>query len=172
MQKKDLKTSEYIPYIGTYLDLLPDDLELTSGYKKDKEAILNFFTGISDEKFAFRYAPEKWSIKEVFQHMIDNERIFTMRLFRISRKDKTPLPGYEQNDFNVGAQADKKTKTQLLKEFMVTRDFTMNLLESLNEAQLKCIGIASNNPISARACAYLTLGHGLWHMNIIKERYL
>jgi len=172
MQRKDVQPTEHIPYIGTYLKLLPEDLELISGYKSDKKYIIDFFSSISEEKFGYRYQPEKWSIKEVLQHMIDNERIFTMRLFRISRKDTSPLPGYEQDDYVASSDADKKTKEALIQEFIMTRDFTINLLESLSDEQLKFIGTASNNPISARACAFLTLGHGLWHMNIIKERYL
>ena len=172
MKKQDLNNTEYNDYIAIYIDKIDDQTELISGYKDDKKMIIDFFTSIPKEKLAYRYLPEKWSIKEVFQHMIDSERIFMYRLLRIARNDKTALAGFDQNIFIKPSGADEKSLDTLLIEFETTRMYSLNILESLSDVNLKNMGIVSDAPISARACAFLLLGHSIWHVDILKERYL
>ena len=94
------------------------------------------------------------------------------RFLRIARKDKSPLTGFDQDVFIKPSQADTKTLEELLHEFTVTRLYSQNLIQSISTENLLNMGTASNSPVSARACAFILLGHSIWHMNIIKERYL
>lgn len=172
MIKKDLQPTEYNEYYGRYIDMVSDEIELIKGFENDKKFVIDFFSSIPEEKLEYRYQPEKWTIKEVLQHIIDTERIFMYRFLRIARADKTALMGFEQDDFVLPSEANNKSIDELIHEFTVTRLYTLNLVNSIPEKYLNSMGTASNSPISARACAFILLGHSIWHINIIKERYL
>lgn len=172
MKVSDLQPEEFSINNGRYISILPKDLELIKSFKDDFEAVLHLFQSMPTQKLDYRYAEGKWSLKEVFQHIIDTERIFIYRCFRISRHDKTPLPGFEQDDYVLPAQADKKSLEDLMEEFKAVRHNSIVLLKSLNDTDLKFIGVVNENPISARAAAFNIIGHNLWHVNVIKERYL
>ncbi|MFH4965576.1 DinB family protein [Gaetbulibacter sp. M235] len=172
MTTKDLKTTEYGPYYKSYLALVPANLELIEGYYSGQQNALDFFKSLSNDKLEYRYEENKWTVKELFQHIIDTERIFMYRCLRIARHDRTPLSGFEQNDYIEPSQANKKTLEALLEEYQMVRQNSIILLKSLNENDLNFIGNASGNNLSARAAAFIVLGHELWHMKIIKERYL
>ena len=172
MKKQDLKLTEYNEYYQRYVDKVNDNTELKSGFEADKKMVLDFFSSVAKEKLTFRYQPEKWSIKEVLQHIIDTERIFMYRFFRIARKDTVALAGFDQDVYIKPSGADTKSIEELLHEFTVTRLFSINLLNSISEENLSNMGTASNSTVSARACAFILLGHSVWHINIIKERYL
>ena len=120
----------------------------------------------------YKYAAGKWSIKEVFQHIIDTERVFLYRCFRIARHDKTPLTGFEQDDYIVPSKANSKSIESLLEEYQTVRQNSIVLLKSLSETDLKHLGNASDHMLSARAAAFMTLGHEIHHIEVIKERYL
>ena len=134
--------------------------------------VIDYFSSIPKDKLEFRYQPKKWTIKEVLQHIIDTERIFTYRLLRIARKDTTPLAGFDQDIYVDPSEANNKSINDLIEEFSTTRLYTINLINSISNENLKNLGTASNSPVSARACAFILLGHSIWHINIIKERYL
>ncbi|CAM1347963.1 DinB family protein [Tenacibaculum crassostreae] len=172
MIKKDLQPAEYNEYYGRYIDMISDETELIKGLENDKKFVIDFFSSIPKEKLEYRYQPEKWTIKEVLQHIIDTERIFMYRFLRIARADKTALKGFDQDDFILPSEANKKSIDELIHEFTVTRLYTLNLVNSIPEKYLNAMGTASSSPISARACAFILLGHSIWHINIIKERYL
>ena len=172
MKKLELKSSEYNEYYGRYVDLVTNETELISGLEADKKMVLDFFSSVPKDKLEYRYQPEKWTIKEMLLHIIDTERIFMYRLLRIARKDTTPLAGYDQDIYVAPSEANSKSLEELIKEFSVTRDYTLNLVKSISAKNLKNMGTASNSTISARACAFILLGHSLWHINIINERYL
>ena len=172
MKKQELQTTEYNEYYAGYLSKISDDTTLLDGFKEDKQMVLNFFSTIPKEKLEYRYLSEKWSVKEIFQHLIDTERVFMYRLLRIARKDTSAIEGFNQDIYIKPSEADNKTIEDLLNEFSVTRLYSINLLNSISEENLKNMGVANNSPVSARACAFILLGHSLWHMEIIKERYL
>ena len=172
MIKQELHTNEYNEYYGRYVELVTNEIELISGLEADKKMVIDFFTSVPKEKLEYRYQPEKWTIKELLQHIIDTERIFMYRLLRIARNDKTALPGYEQDDYVEPSEANSKTLEELIKEFTITRLYSINLVNSISDENLKSLGTASASPVSARACAFILLGHSIWHINIIKERYL
>lgn len=172
MIKKDIKPTEYNEYYKRYIDKVSNDTNLINGLDADKKMVIDFFSSIPEEKLEYRYLPEKWTIKELLQHIIDTERIFMYRLLCISRNDKTALPGYEQDDYVAPSEANKKTLAALIHEFTITRLYTINLINSISDENLMNLGTASDTPMSARACAFLLLGHSIWHIEIIKERYL
>ncbi|MCF8273271.1 MAG: DinB family protein [Flavobacteriaceae bacterium] len=168
----DLKTSEYNPFYKTYLDMIPEEMELIDGFYLGLKNVVDFFNSLPSNKLKYKYAEDKWTIKEVFQHIIDTERIFAYRCFRIGRHDETPLSGFDENNYIKPSLANNKTLEALLEEYQVVRQNTIVLIKSLNETDLKFIGIANANNLSARAAAFSVLGHELWHLKIIKERYL
>jgi hypothetical protein len=172
MIKQELNTSEYHSFYSRYLSLVLEETELISGFETNTNTILEFFESIPKEKLQYRYAKDKWNIKEVFQHVIDTERVFQFRCFHIARHDKTPLPGFDQNNYIEPAKTNSKTFKALVEEFKVVRKSFIVLLKSLTTEDLNQIGIANEADMSARAIAFINLGHWQHHINIIDERYL
>ena len=172
MAKQDLKSTEYNEYYKRYIDKISNSTELKSGFEEDKKMVIDFFSSIPKIKQEYRYQPEKWSIKEVLQHIIDTERIFIYRFFRIARKDTASLTGFDQDIYIEPSGANEKSIEDLIHEFSVTRLNSLNIINSISDENLLNMGIASDSPISARACAYILLGHSIWHIEVIKERYL
>lgn len=172
MLKQDLKITEYNEYFSRYINKVTNNTSLSKGFEEDKNIVVNFFSSIPEDKLEYRYQPEKWSIKEVLQHIIDTERIFMYRFLRIARNDKTALAGFDQNIYISPSQANSKSLEELIHEFTTTRLYSINLINSISENNLQNIGTASESQISARACAFVLLGHSIWHIEIIKERYL
>ncbi|OEJ99392.1 hypothetical protein A8C32_04535 [Flavivirga aquatica] len=172
MTTKDLIKTEYNEYYSRYIDLVSKDIELVNGFREDSNMVLEFFESITNEKLDYSYASGKWTIKEVFQHLIDTERIFQYRCFRISRHDKTSIAGFEQDDYINPSQAQNKSIEALVEEFKAVRQSFIVLLNSLKNEDLKFIGNANGSGLSARAAAFIILGHSIWHIKVIKERYL
>lgn len=172
MTKLDLSPKEFDEYYLRYIDKVSKNTSLRKGVRDGKKTVIDFFTSIPSEKLTYRYQPEKWSIKEVLQHLIDTERIFMYRCFRIARKDVTPLAGFDQNTYITPSEADKKSLGDLLNEFIINRNNSIALLNSLSDENLQHIGNSNGSDMSARAAAFTILGHDIWHMEIIKERYL
>ncbi len=172
MRIEALQQQEYNHYYQRYLDKVVTGSQLINGFQKSRETIAHFFSTLSENQLTNRYESGKWSVKEVFQHLIDSERIFMNRCFRIARYDDTALPGFDQNIYNEPSLAAGKTIHQLLTEFEATRNYSLSLLNSLSEADLNNTGIANSAPMSARAAAFIVLGHEIWHLEIIKEKYL
>ena len=172
MQKRDVKSEEYDSYYKIYLDLLKDDLKQIDGYKIGKKSVIDFINSISNEKMSYKYAPKKWSINEVIPHSTDPAPIFTHRCFSIARNDTTALSGFDQDGYIAPSNANLKSKSELIEEFSINRDNSISLLKSLSDKNLCFLGNANGNYTSARACAFIVLGHDMWHTKIIKERYL
>ena len=172
MTISDLETKEYNPYYGTYISQVSKDATLTEGFNKGRDAVVAFFKSIPEDTLDYRYATGKWTIKEVFQHIIDTEQIFLYRCLRIARHDAAPLMGFEQDDYIVPSRANEKSLEQLLEAYLAVRQNFIVLLKSLSNDDLKAIGIASDSPLSARAAAFIVLGHEKHHMRVIEERYL
>lgn len=170
MTKDDLKPSEFNPYYGTYIKKT-SGLTLES-LKSSGEKTISFFKSIPSSKLEYRYADGKWTIKEIIQHLMDAERIFTYRALRIARKDKTPLPGFEQDDYVLPSQANKRSMEDLLNEFKAIKMATVSLYDSFSEEMLMELGTASNSPVSVRAIGFIIIGHEIHHCDVIKERYL
>ena len=133
---------------------------------------IKFVQNIPLEKFDYRYAEGKWTIKDIIQHIIDAERIFGYRALRISRNDKTPLPGFMENDYIENTNANGRSIQDLLTEFSAVRHSNLLLFKNFSEEQLVRLGTASNHTISVRALGFLMIGHQKHHQKVFQERYL
>ncbi|CAM1354939.1 DinB family protein [Tenacibaculum halocynthiae] len=172
MTVQDLQQTEYNEYYSRYINKVSKDTSLIKGFEDDRKMVVDFFSSVPENKLEYRYQPEKWTIKELLQHIIDTERIFIYRFLRISRNDKTALAGFDQDIYIDPSMANNKSLEELINEFNSTRSYSINLIESISDENLKNIGTASDSTISARACTFILLGHSVWHIEVIKERYL
>jgi len=121
----------------------------------------------------FRYAPEKWTIKELLQHMIDTERIMNYRALRFARKDKTELPGFEQDDYvSVLEETERFPLSVFVEDWEILRENTLRLFKRFNEEESERTGRANKAIFSVRALAYINVGHEIHHRKILLERYL
>lgn len=171
MTAKDLTVGEYNPYYQTYIDKA-NDLAIPEGLSANSKDVIAFFESIPKDKLEYRYAEGKWTIKELLHHIIDTERIFAYRALRVARKDKTPLPGFEENEYVQPAKSNDRSIESLLNEYKAVRQATLALFETFTNEMLIEIGTASNSPISARAIGFIITGHENHHCEVVKERYL
>jgi len=169
---KKPKDGEFPLYANMYIQLLPDDGLLLKHLKDNFIATKELILSLSQGKLNYRYAENKWTIKEVMVHIIDDERIYAYRALRFARNDKTELPGFEENDYAPASKAGKRKIKSILREYSALRKSTEQLFRSFDEDMMMRSGIASNNPMSVRALLYVILGHQKHHLGIIKERYL
>ena len=163
--------SEHAPYYGQYISLVKGNDVIGALEEQGKETVA-LLSSLSEEQAQHRYAPDKWSVKEVVGHLIDTERIFAYRALRIARGDATPIEGFEQDDYVRGAQFDKRTLAGLVEEFAAVRRATILLYEGLEADAWGRNGTANQKEVTVRALAYLTAGHELHHRKILKEKYL
>ncbi len=167
-----LDENEYPAYFGRYISLADSSKSLVDELKHSFSADIDFLQSIGEEKKDHSYGEGKWTIGEVMQHLIDVELVMAHRAFRISRKDETPLPGFDHNNYAVVADVSQKPLANLCEELKTVRDVTNLHFAHLNDEEMKRMGTASNNPISVRALGYIIVGHIKHHINILKEHYL
>lgn len=172
MTMKDLKPTEYDHYYDFYINKLSKDLDLREGFEIGKKQMILFFESIHESKLLYQYEKGKWTIKEILQHIIDTERVFMYRCFRIARRDTVSLAGYDQNIYITPSGANDKTMSALLDEYKAVRNHSISLLNSLNDKDLEFVGTANDVNMSGRSAAFTIIGHEIWHCDIIKERYL
>lgn len=163
--------TEHAPYYSRYIDLVPGE-DVTSALKSQLRETIALLNCISNEESMLRYAPGKWSVREVVGHLIDAERIFAYRALRIGRGDTTPLAGFEQDDLIRGASFDKVRWSALVEEFDLVRRSNLLLFAGFSEDAWARRGTASNGSITARALAWIIAGHELHHRVVIEEKYL
>ncbi len=163
--------SEAAEYYFTYIDQVPkgDICALLETHGNETLALLH---GISDEKSLHRYAPDKWSIRDVVNHISDSERTFAFRALFFARGFEAPLPSFDQNISVSAALADRRSWKSLVGEFGMVRAASVTLFQSLPADAWGRRGIASDNPVTVRALAYIVAGHAIHHTRILRERYL
>lgn len=166
-----LNINEYNSYYESYIEK-SNQRPIVEGLNDNLEKVVLFFKSIPQSKQDYSYAEGKWTIKDILLHIIDTERIFSYRALRISRNDKTPLPGFEHNDYVLNASASSRSLESLLEEYTAVRKATIALYSSFNSQVLLELGEASGFPISVRAIGYIISGHENHHCEIIKQRYL
>jgi uncharacterized damage-inducible protein DinB len=171
MNSSQLSESEYSSFNATYINVL-ENVELLEELEICLHDFIKFVQNIPLDKFDYRYAEGKWTIKEIIQHIIDAERIFSYRALRISRNDQTPLPGFEENDYVDNTNAIGRSIQELLTEFSAVRHSNLLLFKSFSEEQLTRRGTASNHPVSVRVLGFLMIGHQKHHQKVFQERYL
>ena len=169
MPRPDL--SRVPEFFHGYISKVKED-DLMTGLRGSTKGLFDLLRSIPPEKHDHRYAEGKWTIKEVVQHMIDGERVFTYRALRFARKDDTPLPGFDENLFAQTAKIDKRNWSDLVEEFAAVRKASEMMFASFDDEQLDSSGIASEKPIYVLGLGFIVAGHVNHHCQIIKERYL
>ena len=165
------ESSEHSPYHWSYIALVGgQDIVQTAAL--EGRAAGAFYGSLTEEQGGLRYAPGKWSIKEVLGHVIDTERILAYRALRIGRGDQTDLPGFEQDDYVASAHSNARAWADLASEFTDVRQGSARLLKSFPDDAWMRRGTANGMEITARALAYIITGHEMHHRKILRERYL
>jgi hypothetical protein len=162
---------EAAPYYFRYIDRISSD-DIVGVLQTQLEETSAFLLGISEEKSLYRYAPEKWSIRQVVNHVNDTERVFVSRAFWFARGFDSPLPSYDQDVSAAAARADEFSWASHVEEFRGVRLATLAFFRNLPVEAWGSSGIGSGNPFSVRALAYITAGHTAHHAAILRERYL
>jgi hypothetical protein len=165
-----ISETEYAPFYHTYVKTVGEDV--FASLNQQLLSIPEFIKRIPAQKEDYAYAPGKWTVKEVFGHIIDTERIMAYRALRIARADETPLPGFEENDYVTHSHYHERSMESLAAEFELVRKSNLFLFESFNDEELKRMGSASGKNVSVRALLFIVAGHVNHHKRILEERYL
>ena len=169
MPKPDL---QQVPsFYHNYIKWVPAE-NVQDAFLLHQTTLLPFLQDIPAEKWDYRYADGKWSIKEMVQHLIDSERIFAYRALCIARREQASLPGFDENEYAAYAQADSRSPQSLLAELDAVQKATVLLFQSFDAAQLRATGTANGKRIDVNSIGFITVGHALHHKNILSERYL
>lgn len=160
-----------VEYFHNYINLVPED-DINEAFEKQTEVFGRFLETIPPEKYSYRYGPDKWTVQEVLQHIIDCERIFEYRALRFARKDSTPLSSFDENLFAANVNAHARPWEKLVEEFKAVRRSSQLLFASFNEEELQARGTCSDKPNYVLGWGYITIGHSLHHMKLLRERYL
>ena len=165
---------EYPEYAEIYMSLLRDDGRILEDLKNNFRTVKDFIYSLPAETLLYRYAPDKWSIKEILVHIVDDERIYAYRALRFARNEQQGLIGFDQDEYAKYSQADARDLVNIFEEYEAVRNSTIALFNGLPEESLTRMGRGTGtaNDATVRALAYHIAGHELRHMNIIKERYL
>jgi uncharacterized damage-inducible protein DinB len=172
MKPSQLQPTEFAPFYATYINQVSEEYTLQEELEISLHRFIKFVQDIPMDKFDYRYAEGKWTIKDIIQHLIDAERIFAYRALRFARNDKTDLPGFEENDYVDNANANERNIMSLLTELSAVRQSTLLIFKTFTEEQLLRQGTANNNPISVRALGFVIIGHQNHHQRVFVERYL
>ena len=161
--------TEYAPFYKTYIDLINDG-DILQTLARQADYCASYFETFAD-RGDHKYAEDKWTVKQLLQHIIDAERVFSYRILRIGREDQTPMAGFDENNYADAAPVDHRTVEDLTSEFVAMRSGTYALLKSLVPEQWTMSGTASGSVVTVRAIAYIIAGHCAHHIAILKERY-
>ena len=171
MKTSQLEKNEYPSYCETYFKAA-GDVVLVEELEICLHDFIRFVQNLPMDKFDYRYAEGKWTIKEIIQHITDTERILAYRALRISRNDSTPLPGFDENSYADNTSANTRNLQDLLTELSAVRHSNLLLFKSFSKEQLLRIGTASDQPISVRAIGFMLIGHQKHHQKVFAELYL
>ena len=171
MQRQQLSPSEYDESTVYYLDLVPEG-NLLDLLDQSRQKTMDFFSNIPPGKHDYRYASDKWTVKDVVQHLIDVERIFAYRALRFARGETQSLCGFDVDDYGAAQRAARRTMPELLEEYSLARQSTRQLFQSFDEEMLLASGIASGIKVSVRVLGFKLIGHDRHHCGVVRERYL
>ena len=158
-------------YFQVYINQVAEK-DLATAFRNQSAVMKDFLPAITEEKSRFAYAAGKWTIREMLQHIIDAERIFTYRALCFARKETTSLPSFEENDYAANSLANNRSWQNLTAEFIAVRQSTLYLFNSFTPEMLASTGTANNNTFSVEAIGFITVGHLNHHKKILEERYL
>lgn len=163
--------NEHSPYYGTYIARVPDG-DIVATLARPADGALALLRALPESVGGTRYAEGKWSIREVIGHLIDTERVFAYRAMRFARADETELPGFDENAFVKHATFDARTIESLCLEFEAVRAASVSFFRNCTPDEWQRAGMANRARMSVRAYAWVTAGHELHHVDVLKARYL
>jgi len=163
--------NDFAPYYARYIELVPEDDVLTAMESQSAET-QRLLASVDETRAAFRYAPEKWSVKQVVGHFTDAERIFGSRMHAISRGEQQSLPGFDENAYVANGGFDAWKIGDLAEHYALARRANIVLLRNLAEDAWDRRGLANGVPVTVRAIAFLTVGHERHHLRVLREKYL
>ncbi len=166
----DLRPDEFNAYYAKYVDNV-GEIGIPAALNESAAQLTDYLTNIDEARMDFAYAPGKWTIAQSLQHIIDTERIFSYRALCIARGDKTPLPGYEQNDYASVANMSDRQFRDMIEEFRLVRNATIALFKSFTKEDLLRTGTMSGGGVSVRALGFIISGHVYHHAKLYNERY-
>ena len=161
----------YPEYFQRYINQVKED-DLKMAFKTQMPGAEIFFQSISEELSKKKYADDKWTIKEVLQHIIDAERVFSYRAMCFARKEQHILPSFDENMYAINSNANERAWNNLVEEFTATRKSTEYLFNSFSDDALNTAGKASDYTITVAAVGFVTVGHVNHHIRIMQERYI
>jgi hypothetical protein len=164
------RPDEHNPYYSRYISLVPEG-DIVATLRRQADETKALLRKLTEDQGNYRYAPDKWSVKEMLGHLADTERVFGYRALSIARNDKTPLPGFEQDDYVRFGSFAQRSLADIVDDFVAVRQSSLSLFGHLDETAWGRSGTANNSPISVRAIAFLIAGHELHHRNVLKEKY-
>ncbi|HEY7818526.1 MAG TPA: DinB family protein [Vicinamibacteria bacterium] len=162
--------NEYAPFYAGYVARVPET-DILAALRAQPDELNRVASSVSKEKERYRYGQEKWSVREIFGHLVDSERFFGHRAFCVSRGDTTPLPGFDEKLYVSGAGHDSRSLADLVKDFSLLREANVRLLESLEASAWPREGVANGVKVTVRALAYIMAGHVRHHVAVLNERY-
>ncbi len=163
-------TQEYDAYYHTYVEPMLG-VDIRRVFDEQVRELRELAAGVDEDREQFAYAPGKWTVRQLMGHLVDGERVFGVRMFRLSRFDDTPMPGYDENRYITNAPYADVPLAELVNEFAVVRQSTTMAMDRFTADQWKFVGDANGSRISARALAYVTVGHVQHHVAMLRERY-
>ncbi len=164
------KENEYPQFYAGYVARVPETDVLETLREQPKE-LKRIADSVGPDKERFRYAPDKWSVREIFGHLVDAERFFGHRAFCISRSDPNPLPGFDENTYVARSSYDSRPLADLVKDFALLREANSRHLETLEASAFSREGVANGAKVTVRALAYIMTGHARHHLAVLRERY-
>ena len=163
--------SESNSFFDRYIQLVPEN-DLILALENQERDLPNFLDGIHSSKAGYAYAPGKWTVLQLLQHVIDAERIFGYRALCFARGESHPLPGFDENSYAALAPADHRTLVDISEEMISLRKNTLLLFKSIPEDHWLRPGVASGNHMTVLSLGYVIVGHMQHHINILQEKYL
>ncbi|MDG1063727.1 MAG: DinB family protein [Flavobacteriaceae bacterium] len=163
-------TNEYGPFYKTYIDHTKGH-DYTELVQQHNDRIVQAWSAVPIQKVDFAYAPGKWTVRQMLQHVIDTERILAYRALAISREEPHAIAGFDENKYAAIATASDRNWDEMILEWQVVRQSTNMLFASFTKGQIQNMGVASDNPISVNALGFIIIGHALHHLGVLHERY-
>lgn len=165
------QASEYPAYFGTYINQVAED-DLNEAFRNQFKQLETFLHSVDESKANHAYGEGKWTLKELLQHVIDGERIFTYRALAFARKEITSLPSFDENLYAENSNANSRSWKSLSNEIINVRRSTEDLYNSFTDEMLQLKGTANSNTISVLSLGYTIIGHVTHHIKIARERYM
>ncbi len=172
MNIKQITSNEYAAFYANYINAVSDEYSLIEELEISVHRLIKFVQNIPMDKFDYRYAEGKWTIKDILLHLIDAERIFAYRALRFARRDATPLASFDEDAYVIHARANSRNIQDLLSELVTVRQATLAMFKTFSDEDLLQIGQASGHPMSVRALGFVIIGHQNHHQRVFQERYL